>query len=237
MILSKETFEIFKILSQISQHLCVTKDSNFLRVMDETFSIAAEAYTKETFPETCAFDIAKFLGIYSLLSEREKDFNVNFQEKKIEIVTPTRNVTLTAIAPSMINYFTYINRNIVLPENPTFSFYLKKEVLKEIKKAMSYISQGSATDNVVSFSSDGISSVEVSVFDQKNPTSNVYKIVHEGDVTSSGSVKILFDLFSKLHNTDYLVSVFFMEKTAKVRCVSDGEEYKIVYYLSALMER
>ncbi|MCX8008401.1 MAG: hypothetical protein N3A54_01720 [Patescibacteria group bacterium] len=237
MVLSKETIEIFKLLSQISENICVTESSNFIRVLDESFSIAADAYVKETFSATCAFNVSKLLGIYSIISEKDENVKISFTDKFIDIVSSSRKASLTAIDPKMLTFFNFINKTVSLPSSYIASFRLEKDILKELRKAASFISTSSGSNNVIDIYSDGLSTIKLTLLDSKNPTTDIYTISCEGDIKSEGNVRIIYDLVNKIYPQSCYNVVLYESSNEKTKVKFEMEDFNVVYYVSGMIGR
>ena len=190
--ISNETLDILRNFSSINSGITV-KAGNELVTVSAMKNIFAKAVVDESFEKDHSiYDLSEYLGAVSLFDRPNFDFNA----EKVTVSEGDNSVTYYYADPQMVISPT---KEITMPE-PEVSFDLDKDVLDSLLKASSVLS---LPDMVLS--SDG-TSVQLTVKDKKNSTSNVYsRTVAQGN----GST---YEMFLRMENIkviggDYTVFV------------------------------
>jgi len=202
--LSPQTISILKSFSGIQSNILFT-GGNTIETLSETKTIMASAKVEETFPDgqIGIFDLPEFLGVLSMFENPSLQFDDGY--KYVDISEGSNSVRYYLSDPSML---TYPKKEITLP-SVDMEFNLSKENLASVRKAASVLS---APDMVVA-GSPGDNSVDITVTDIENPTSNTFNIdLPDGmvnkDPNSSFSLVFKVSNLNKLIGTEgYKVSV------------------------------
>lgn len=190
--LSDNTLKLLNNFSTINSGITV-KSGNELTTVSAMKNIFAKAVVDETFDqEHSIYDLSEYLGAVSLFDT--PDFA--FSGDSVNVTEGDNAVKYFYADPQMV---ISPQKDITMPD-PEISFDLDKDVLGSLLKASSVLS---LPDMVLS--SDGIT-VELTVKDKKNATSNVYsRTVAQGN----GST---YEMFLRMDNIkvisgDYTVFV------------------------------
>lgn len=232
--LSKETLEIFKTLSHVSQYVIIPENSNIIRVINDSFTIFVEVNTKEVFPTSIAFDINKFIGLTSLFNIEKVD--IEFNDTGVVFKEDEKEAVIVPIQKHLISYSNYINKNIrfgdVLAE-----FELSSDFQKEIKKSSSIFSVSNLEITVTP--KEVVFSVVDSKTSSSNPTSDKYTKKIKGKFSTIENIelkqKINIDNLSKIYPADYKATILGNISEAVVgRALKlEAEEpFKLVYILA-----
>ena len=190
--LSDNTLNLLNNFSTINSGITV-KSGNEITTVSAMKNIFAKAVVDETFDqEHSIYDLSEYLGAVSLFDT--PDFS--FSGESVNVSEGDNSVKYFYADPQMV---ISPQKDITMPD-PEVSFDLDKDVLGSLLKASSVLS---LPDMVLS--SDG-TTVELTVKDKKNATSNVYsRTVAQGN----GST---YEMFLRMDNIkvisgDYTVYV------------------------------
>jgi len=178
--LSNSTLNVLNNFSTINSGITV-KAGNELTTVSAMKNIFAKAVVDETFDtEHSIYDLSEYLGAVSLFDTPDFEFN----GESVNVTEGDNSVTYYYADPQMV---ISPQKDITMPE-PEVSFDLDEEVLGSLLKASSVLS---LPDMVLS--SDG-TTVQLTVKDKKNSTSNVYsRTVAQGN----GST---YEMFLRMEN-------------------------------------
>ena len=216
--LSNETVEVLKNFSTINQNILV-KEGTKLRTMSTMKNILAEAVIPESFmKEFGVYDLNEFLGVLSLTSDPEIEFNhdsyltVNGGHSKIKYFFSDPSILVTP--PETFN-----------APDTDISFAVCKDSLVSVMKASAVMQ---LPDVVIS--GTNAHDVKMTVTDLKNTTSNEFsKELTQGDFVVSEEFKFHYKVENlKMIPGDYNVSV---SLAALVSCWENSNK-KIQYWIA-----
>jgi len=175
--LSKQTLEVLKNFSTISQNLYVKQGSK-LTTTTEIKNVLAIAEVAEVFPQEFGiYNLNEFLGVLSLFDNPE----LSFDEKNLVISQGKNSVTYYYAAKEVL---VYPEKEIKMPAADV-TFTLTKETLSALQKAASILK----VPTLVIGGKDGVVSVTVS--DTQNATANRYSVeVGETDLNFTAVLQI-----------------------------------------------
>lgn len=167
--LSSNTIELLKNFAAINPNIVIGAGSE-LKTMSVARNIVAKANIEETFPSTFGiYDLNEFLSVINLVDSPQLKFSDNY-------VTVAAGSGLSSVRyyfsdPDML---TAPQKEIIMPATEV-KFLLNTETLNRIKRAASALGHSE-----ISIKPSG-GSIELSVVDSKDATSNSFAIVTEGD--------------------------------------------------------
>lgn len=161
--LTKETFSLLKNFAEINSNILI-KPGNVIRTMSAGRNIYAEAKVQEEFDtEIGIWDLNKFLGVISMFSNPDLEFN----EQYVDISNGRSSVRYYYSEASLL---TVPNREIKT-STPILSFDLDENDLNEILKASRILQ----VSDVKILGEDGV--LKIVVDDAGNTTSNSFEVV------------------------------------------------------------
>lgn len=194
--ITPRTVQLLKNFSGINTSIYVNR-GNKIRTMSESKSIVAEATIEEEFPrEFGIYDLNQFLGVISLFSNPEFEFD-------------TQYVTVKGDEGSSSRYFFSAKENHVMPPDtvrmpdPVFTFTLTDKLLKQLLQASNVMG---LPDIVIE--GDG-EKVTVTATNTKNNTTNNYFV-------KIADTDTVFKIVFKVDN------IKLMSNTYEVKIASQG---------------
>ena len=193
---SDNTMTIFRNFSDINQNILV-KEGNILKTISEARNVLASAELEDTFPKCFGvYDLSEFIGVTNLVDKP----NLSFEDEYLTISDSTGR--------SKIKYFysstdtlTTPSKDITMPFAEV-SFKLESAVLDKIKRAASTLGHSE-----VSITDSG-GSINISVVDTKNPTSNVFSIDIAGEYPEDTKFNFILNISNlKIIPDDYEVKM------------------------------
>jgi gp45 sliding clamp, C terminal/DNA polymerase processivity factor len=210
--LSKPTLATLKNFANISSNLLITPGS-VLKTRSVQNTIFATTTIADEFPiEFPIYELNEFLGVISLFSNPELEFNEKGQY--VKIFEGQNSIKYFAADKSVISYPT---KDIKFPE-PEISFKLSADNLAQIQKTSSVL----RAPDISFVGTDGKLLLVVS--DKKNATSNAFEVAF-GETEFTFKINIKVELL-KLASTDYTVYVS-SKKVAKF----DADDSDLEYFL------
>lgn len=189
--LSKETLNIFKNYAGINSNLLL-KEGNKLSTMSSAKNVMSDTNVAEVFPmDFGIYDLNEFLGVISLFSDPELEFN----EKFVTIKEAGNSIKYFAAEASVL---TAPKKSLVFPDSD-IEFTLTANMLQMILKTSSVLR---ASDMTVSGDGEHLS---IQVGDKKNSTGNSYNS-NVGETTKTFTVNLKVDNLKMLPG-DYIVSI------------------------------
>ena len=194
--LSNRTVEILRNFSTINPNI-VVNGGNVLKTMSIAKNIVSRAEIEETFPNTFGiYDLSEFLSVLSLVDRPSITFGENFCT--VSDGSGLSSVKYFYSDPEMLSA---PKKDIVMPECEV-KFLLTNETLSKIKRASSALGY----DNI-SIRPNG-NSIEITVVDANDSTSNSYSVLAEGSFPEGTDFNFIMGVGNmKLLGGDYEVSV------------------------------
>lgn len=194
--LSNRTVEILRNFSTINPNI-VVNGGNVLKTMSIAKNIVSRAEIEESFPNTFGiYDLSEFLSVLSLVDRPSITFGDNFCT--VSDGSGLSSVKYFYSDPEMLSA---PKKDIVMPQCEV-KFLLTNETLSKIKRASSALGY----DNI-SIKPNG-NSIEISVIDANDKTSNSYSVLAEGTFPEGSDFNFIMGVSNmKLLGEDYEVSV------------------------------
>tara|TARA_B100000497_G_C7679793_1_gene411199 strand:+ start:78 stop:755 length:678 start_codon:yes stop_codon:yes gene_type:complete len=194
--LSNRTVEILRNFSTINPNI-VVNGGNVLKTMSIAKNIVSRAEIEESFPNTFGiYDLSEFLSVLSLVDRPSITFGENFCT--VSDGSGLSSVKYFYSDPEMLSA---PKKDIVMPECEV-KFLLTNETLSKIKRASSALGY----DNI-SIRPNG-NSIEVTVVDTNDSTSNSFSVLVEGSFPEGADFNFIMGVGNmKLLGEDYEVSV------------------------------
>lgn len=194
--LSTRTIDILRNFSSINANL-VVDSGNVIKTMSAARNLVSCAEIDETFPQSFGiYDLAEFLSVISLVNNPQITFSDSYC------------TVSDASGLSSIKYFysdremlSYPKKDIVMPDCEV-KFLLNVGVLQQIKRAAAALGH-----KELSVTPSG-GSVQISVIDPKDSTSNSFSVVVDGQYPQDLDFNLIFTVDNfKLLAEDYEVKV------------------------------
>lgn len=194
--LSSRTVEILRNFSTINPNI-VVNGGNVLKTMSIAKNIVSRAEIEESFPNTFGiYDLSEFLSVLSLVDRPSITFGENFCT--VSDGSGLSSVKYFYSDPEMLSA---PKKDIVMPECEV-KFLLTNETLSKIKRASSALGY----DNI-SIRPNG-NSIEITVVDTNDSTSNSYSVLVEGQFPEGTDFNFIMGVSNmKLLGEDYQVDV------------------------------
>lgn len=194
--LSSRTVEILRNFSTINPNI-VVNGGNVLKTMSIAKNIVSRAEIEESFPNTFGiYDLSEFLSVLSLVDRPSITFGDNFCT--VSDGSGLSSVKYFYSDPEMLSA---PKKDIVMPQCEV-KFLLTNDTLSKIKRASSALGY----DNI-SIRPNG-KSIEISVIDASDKTSNSYSVLAEGTFPEGSDFNFIMGVSNmKLLGEDYEVSV------------------------------
>ena len=194
--LSNRTVEILRNFSTINPNI-VVNGGNVLKTMSIAKNIVSRAEIDESFPNTFGiYDLSEFLSVLSLVDRPSITFGDSFCT--VSDGSGLSSVKYFYSDPEMLSA---PKKDIVMPECEV-KFLLTNETLSKIKRASSALGY----DNI-SIRPNG-NSIEVTVVDTNDSTSNSFSVLVEGSFPEGADFNFIMGVGNmKLLGEDYEVSV------------------------------
>lgn len=194
--LSNRTVEILRNFSTINPNI-VVNGGNVLKTMSIAKNIVSRAEIDESFPNTFGiYDLSEFLSVLSLVDRPSITFGENFCT--VSDGSGLSSVKYFYSDPEMLSA---PKKDIVMPECEV-QFILTNETLSKIKRASSALGY----DNI-SIRPNG-NSIEVTVVDTNDSTSNSFSVLVEGNFPEGADFNFIMGVSNmKLLGEDYEVSI------------------------------
>ena len=193
--LNETTLEVLKNFASINPNL-VVKEGNEISTITEAKNVLASATIDTPFPkEFGVYNLSEFLNVLNLVDKPSLKFDDNFV-----IISDSSGRSKVKYFFSDIDMLTAPSKTITMPEADV-SLTLDSSTLSKLKRA------ASALDNSKISISPKDGTLEVSVVDPANATSNTYSIVIDGEYTES-NFTFVFDINNlKIIDGDYEVKI------------------------------
>jgi len=210
--LSNNTLNLLNNFSTINSGITV-KAGNEISTVSAMKNIFAKAVVDESFDkEHSIYDLSEYLGAVSLFDTPDFVFN----GESVNVTEGDNSVTYYYADPQMV---ISPQKDITMPE-PEISFDLDEDVLQSLLKASSVLS---LPDMVLS--SDG-TTVQLTVKDKKNPTSNVYsRTVAQGN----GST---YEMFLRMENIKVLGGAYTVFVSSKGIAHFTNRNVSVEYFIA-----
>lgn len=194
--LSSRTVEILRNFSTINPNI-VVNGGNVLKTMSIAKNIVSRAEIEESFPSTFGiYDLSEFLSVLSLVDNPSITFGENFCT--ISDGSGLSSVRYFYSDPDMLSA---PKKDIIMPECEV-KFLLSNETLSKIKRASSALGC-----EEISIRPSG-NSVEITVTDMGDNTSNSFSVLVEGTFPEGTDFNFIMGVNNlKLIGEDYEVSV------------------------------
>lgn len=193
--LNETTLEVLKNFASINPNL-VVREGNEISTITEAKNVLASAKIDTPFPkEFGVYNLSEFLGVLNLVDKPSLKFDDNFV-----IISDSSGRSKVKYFFSDIDMLTAPSKTITMPEADV-SLTLDSSTLSKLKRA------ASALDNSKISISPKDGTLELSVVDPANATSNTYSIVIDGEYTES-NFTFVFDINNlKIIDGDYEVKI------------------------------
>ena len=193
---SDNTMTIFRNFSDINQNILV-KEGNILKTISEARNVLASAELEDTFPKCFGvYDLSEFIGVTNLVDKP----NLSFEDEYLTISDSTGRSKIKYFYSSM-DTLTAPSKDITMPEAEV-TFKLESAVLDKIKRAASTLGHSEVSIT------DGGGSINISVVDTKNPTSNVFSIDIAGEYPENTKFNFILNISNlKIIPDDYEVEI------------------------------
>ncbi len=193
--LNETTLEVLKNFASINPNL-VVREGNEISTITEAKNVLASATIDTPFPkEFGVYNLSEFLGVLNLVDKPSLKFDDNFV-----IISDSSGRSKVKYFFSDIDMLTAPSKTITMPEADV-SLTLDSSTLSKLKRA------ASALDNSKISISPKDGTLELSVVDPANATSNTYSIVIDGEYTES-NFTFVFDINNlKIIDGDYEVKI------------------------------
>jgi len=193
--LNETTLEVLKNFASINPNL-VVREGNEISTITEAKNVLASATIDTPFPkEFGVYNLSEFLGVLNLVDKPSLKFDDNFV-----IISDSSSRSNVKYFFSDIDMLTAPSKTITMPEADV-SLTLDSSTLSKLKRA------ASALDNSKISISPKDGTLELSVVDPANATSNTYSIVIDGEYTES-NFTFVFDINNlKIIDGDYEVKI------------------------------
>ena len=179
--LNETTLEVLKNFASINPNL-VVREGNEISTITEAKNVLASATIDTPFPkEFGVYNLSEFLGVLNLVDKPSLKFDDNFV-----IISDSSGRSKVKYFFSDIDMLTAPSKTITMPEADV-SLTLDSSTLSKLKRA------ASALDNSKISISPKDGTLELSVVDPANATSNTYSIVIDGEYTES-NFTFVFDI-------------------------------------------
>ena len=192
--LSNRTIDILRNFASINANL-VVENGNVIKTMSPAKNLVSCATIEETFPQTFGiYDLSEFLSVLGLVSKPQVAFSDSF-------CTISDNSGLSSVKYffSDLEMLSYPKKDITMPDCEV-KFILNNDALSQIKRASSALGH----KELCVTPSNG--SVQISVVDPKDSTSNAFSVLVEGDYPADADFKLIFAVDNlKLIGEDYEV--------------------------------
>lgn len=194
--LNSTTIDILKNFSSINNNLMV-QQGNVIKTISDARNVVASAALQEEFPQKFGiYDLNEFIGVLSLVGGP----NLKFEENHVLVGDATGR--------SKIKYFfspeetlTSPSKDITMPDADV-KFTLDNDTMSKIKRAAATLGHEEFTITP----KDG--SLELSVVDNNNSTSNTYSIEVGGEFPQDSVFNFVINISNlKLLPGDYEVSI------------------------------
>ena len=194
--LSSRTVEILRNFSTINPNI-VVNGGNVLKTMSIAKNIVSRAEIDESFPNTFGiYDLSEFLSVLSLVDRPSITFGENFCT--VSDGSGLSSVKYFYSDPEMLSA---PKKDIIMPECEV-KFLLTNETLSKIKRASSALGYEN-----ISIRPNG-NSVEITVVDTNDSTSNSFSVLVEGSFPESADFNFIMGVGNmKLLGEDYEVSI------------------------------
>ena len=193
--LNETTLEVLKNFASINPNP-VVREGNEISTITEAKNVLASATIDTPFPkEFGVYNLSEFLGVLNLVDKPSLKFDDNFV-----IISDSSGRSKVKYFFSDIDMLTAPSKTITMPEADV-SLTLDSSTLSKLKRA------ASALDNSKISISPKDGTLELSVVDPANATSNTYSIVIDGEYTES-NFTFVFDINNlKIIDGDYEVKI------------------------------
>ena len=193
--LNETTLEVLKNFASINPNL-VVREGNEISTITEAKNVLASATIDTSFPkEFGVYNLSEFLSVLNLVDKPSLKFDDNFV-----IISDSSGRSKVKYFFSDIDMLTAPSKTITMPEADV-SLTLDSSTLSKLKRA------ASALDNSIISISPKDGTLELSVVDPANATSNTYSIVIDCEYTES-NFTFVFDINNlKIIDGDYEVKI------------------------------
>jgi len=214
--LSTRTIDILRNFSSINANL-VVDSGNTIKTMSAARNLVSSATIEETFPQSFGvYDLAEFLSVIGLVNNPQITFSDNYC------------TVSDASGLSSIKYFysdremlSYPKKDIEMPPCEV-KFILNVNVLQQIKRASSALGH-----KEISVTPSG-GSIQLSVVDPKDNTSNSFSVIVDGQYPEDSDFNLVFSVDNlKLINEDYEV-----EASSRMISKFKSLDSNIVYFIA-----
>ena len=213
---SDNTMTIFRNFSDINQNILV-KEGNILKTISEARNVLASAELEDNFPKCFGvYDLSEFIGVTNLVDKP----NLSFEDEYLTISDSTGR--------SKIKYFysstdtlTTPSKDITMPKAEV-TFKLESAVLDKIKRAASTLGHSE-----VSITDSG-GSINISVVDTKNPTSNTFSI----DIAGEYPENTKFNFILNISNLKIIPDDYEVEMSSKLITQFFNPRMKVSYWIA-----
>jgi hypothetical protein len=194
--LSNRTVEILRNFSTINPNI-VVNGGNVLKTMSIAKNIVSRAEIDESFPNTFGiYDLSEFLSVLTLVDRPSITFGESFCT--VSDGSGLSSVKYFYSDPEMLSA---PKKDIVMPECEV-KFLLTNETLSKIKRASSALGYEN-----ISIRPSG-NSIEVTVVDTEDSTSNSFSVLVEGQFPEGADFNFIMGVNNmKLLGEDYEVSI------------------------------
>ncbi len=213
---SDNTMTIFRNFSDINQNILV-KEGNILKTISEARNVLASAELEDTFPKCFGvYDLSEFIGVTNLVDKP----NLSFEDEYLTISDSTGRSKIKYFYSSM-DTLTTPSKDITMPEAEV-TFKLESAVLDKIKRAASTLGHSE-----VSITDSG-GSINISVVDTKNPTSNVFSI----DIAGEYPEDTKFNFILNISNLKIIPDDYEVEMSSKLITQFFNPRMKVSYWIA-----
>ena len=194
--LSENTLNVLRNFSGINQNILIKSGTN-LKTISEARNVLASAELEDTFPKCYGvYDLSEFIGVTNLVDKP----NLSFEDEYLTISDSTGRSKIKYLYSST-DTLTTPSKDITMPFAEV-SFKLESAVLDKIKRAASTLGHSE-----VSITDSG-GSINISVVDTKNPTSNVFSIDIAGEYPEDTKFNFILNISNlKIIPDDYEVKM------------------------------
>jgi len=194
--LSSRTVDILRNFASINQNV-VVEEGSVIKTMSPAKNLVSSAVIAEEFPRTFGiYDLSEFLSVIGLVDKPSITFGDNNCE--IKDGSGLSSVKYFYSDPEMLSA---PKKDIVMPECEV-KFILNNETLARVKRAAAALGY----EEISISPADG--SINISVVDGKDSTSNSFSVLVEGDYPEGVDFNYVMSVANlKLIGEDYEVSV------------------------------
>lgn len=214
---NKESIDFLKSINRISNSIVLTYPVTTGRSegSDIAYKFDLSKFDNDEFPEIGIYDLAGFLGIFSMF---EPDRKVQIVDNVVTVSDSTTSVNYLTTAPSVLTQFTYGIQQF--EKTNTFPTVLEMPLtVEDIRKLKIASSNLKELDTAVIRSLDDEVTLELSVLEKFKKSSNSFKIRKPVSGTKNFSIGVSLETISKIPQVDYTLIIKYNETRDAYRII------------------